>query len=73
MQITVMGGFPRLKVLITMGYRLHGCHSQNRTERRHRMIEFILGLIIGLFSGAAIGIGIMAVCAVGKRGDNSDG
>lgn len=37
------------------------------------MVEFIVGLIIGLFSGAAIGIGIMAVCAVGKRGDNSDG
>lgn len=36
------------------------------------MIEFIVGLIIGLFSGAAIGIGIMAICAVGKRGNNSD-
>lgn len=33
------------------------------------MIEFIVGLIIGLFSGAAIGIGIMAICAVGKKGD----
>lgn len=36
------------------------------------MVEFIVGLVIGLFSGAAIGIGIMAVCAVGKRGNNSD-
>lgn len=33
------------------------------------MIEFIVGLIIGLFSGAAIGIGIMAICAAGKKGD----
>ena len=37
------------------------------------MVDFIVGLIIGLFSGAAIGIGIMALCAVGKREDNSDG
>lgn len=42
------------------------------TMKGAKMVEFIVGLVIGLFSGAAIGIGIMAVCAVGKRGNNSD-
>lgn len=36
------------------------------------MVEFIVGIIIGLFSGAAIGIGIMAICAAGKGGDKSE-
>lgn len=33
------------------------------------IIDFIIGLVIGLFSGAAIGVGIMAILAAGKKGE----
>lgn len=35
------------------------------------MSAFFVGLIIGLFAGSAIGTGIMAICAAGKKGENN--
>ena len=51
---------------------LHGCHCQNRIDRKEAkpMFDLILAGLIGMVIGGTVSMFLLALFVVGKRGDN---